>query len=736
MVACALACLILQGPTITRDAYGVPVVAANSWHDAFYGAGYAVAQDRLWQLENSRRLARGRMAEVFGSSFVASDREVLSFGYTDAELQTQFDRLPAKAKEAFEAYAEGVNAWIKQASADKALPKGYEDAGFKPEPWTVLDSAAVTVRLFQLFGRGGAGEVRNYALYQYLNSRANLKGKVLDVIDDLAWFDDPRSIPTVTPADDPLAKTHPKFNFPTRAQTEAHLQGLPAANLMELLPGIRLASMETSRAAADRVSVASKLGSYAVVVSKERSSVGYPLLLSAPQMGFRNPSVVHEIAIRAPGLAIAGMDVPGVPGVAIGMTPRLAWGLTSGVSDTEDIVYAKAEGNSYLVDGVKRPFETVPFTLNVKGGTPITVTQTRTEDGPVVIRSQSGYVFSRRSAYRMRELQSIEATMGIWTATNSNDAKAALSRATMNFNAFFATASGEIGYWHVGSIPRRAAGFDPRFPIPAGSAGKWDGFVPFEQLPHMLNPQSGLIANWNNKPASWWPNQDTPVWGRIFRNEALLGTLTGSKLGVSDLERAAWTIARTDPNAPHFLPWLAKAPLAEDLPARLLRGWDGRTVEDSQGALLMQQTLASLREEIFLPVTGNFVTPENFNLVVQPSLILNALEGQTKFPYLLGRKPDQVVASAFEKAVAKLSQRSPNPLDWRYASGKIAVDGQPPIPYSDRGTYIQIVELGVLPRGRNVVTPGVAEAGPHSQDQVPLARAWTYKPMAKLDGGS
>ena len=76
MVACALACLILQGPTITRDAYGVPVVAANSWHDAFYGAGYAVAQDRLWQLENSRRLARGRMAEVFGSSFVAFAAEI------------------------------------------------------------------------------------------------------------------------------------------------------------------------------------------------------------------------------------------------------------------------------------------------------------------------------------------------------------------------------------------------------------------------------------------------------------------------------------------------------------------------------------------------------------------------------------------------------------------------------------------------------------------------------------
>src|ERR1035437_3864557 len=125
MVQFALALVLLQGPSpIERDAYGVPNIYASTWEDAFYYAGYAVAEDRLWQLETSRRVARGRMAEVFGPNYVASDREILQTFYTDQELQKQFDDMTSRAKSAVTQYARGVNAYIEEAKKKGKPPPG------------------------------------------------------------------------------------------------------------------------------------------------------------------------------------------------------------------------------------------------------------------------------------------------------------------------------------------------------------------------------------------------------------------------------------------------------------------------------------------------------------------------------------------------------------------------------------------------------------------------------------
>lgn len=726
--------VLAQGPVgLTRDAYGVPAIRAATPAAAFRLAGYACAEDRMWQLENSRRLARGKMAEVFGKAFVASDKEILQVFYTDEELAAQLTLLSPEAQTAFRSYAEGVNDFL----AKGKLPSGYAENGFKPEPWTPVDSMAIGVRMWQLFGRGGAGELRNWSLLQYANGQPNLKGSALDLLDDFAWINDRGSPPTVTSSADDI-EDKPTFFQPKRADTERHLAGLPNVSLLELLPGIRLASREASGLVADARNVASKTGSYAVVVSPARSGLGYPLLLSAPQMGFRNPSVVYELAIMTPEFSVAGMCVPGLPGIAIGHTKDLAWGLTSGVADTDDIVYAKLDGPAhYLVDGVKKPLTVIERTLKVKGEADQKVTQTRTEFGPVVVKSSSGYVFSRRSSYAQREMESYQGLYDLAKAKSVAQVEAAMSKATMNFNFFYALKSGEIGYRYLGLVPKRADGWDPRLPIPAGKDADWQGFVPYAQMPQLRNPQSGLIANWNNKPAVWWPNGDTPVWGRVFRISSLMETLLTPKVNVTDLETAAWLIARKDYNYSDFrslFGQIDETGLSANalMAARFLKNWDGRNVEGSQGALIFARWLEALREEIFLAKTGNFISMDNFRQVLQPTLILNALEKRTKLDYLGSRTSPQLVTTALFKAVERLESQAggrPNPLDWRYQANRIMGD----IPYSDRGSYIQIIELGAAIRGRNIVTPGVAETGPHSQDQAPLARAWMYKNMNILD---
>lgn len=718
MLASLLAVSFLQGPAlsgITRDNYGVPHIKASSWGDAFELAGYAVACDRLWQMENSRRLARGKMAEVFGKSFEASDRDVLRSAYTDDELQAQFDKMPAPIREAFTRYADGINRFI----AEGKLPDGYKSSGFEPEKWSVLDSAAISVRFLQTFGRGGAGEVRNMALYGYLQSQNPVKGKELDVFDDFAWQNDPRALTTATPQEDPLAKNPPKFPSLTRAISEKHLASLPKANLLELLPALRVAQREESTRVAELVASPFKSGSYCVVVGPTRSANGKPILLSAPQMGFRSPSIVHEMSIEAPGIRAVGMDLPGVPGILIGHTDHLAWGLTTGVADTEDIMYAKQVGDAYQYGSSTKPLKIVDFTLKTKEGVSTTVTQTRTEFGPVILKLGSGTIFARKSSFWQRELESFAAVFDLYSAKNAKDVQASIQKATLNFNFFYATTGGDIGWHYAGNVPLRAEGLDPRFPTLLTPETDWKGYVPKDKMPFLANPKSGLIYNWNNKPTTWWPNWDTPVWGRIFRNEVLAHQLTKPKLNVSDVEMAAWQIARHDYNWSYFKGILAASGNPD------LASFDGRILEGSISARLYSLFFDALREELFSGHIGNLISPDIFRTAVQPTVMLDALEGRTRFNYLAGRKKEDIVKAALAKA---LERRGTDETKWRYTAPRMNIS-EPPIPYSDRGTYIQIVELLSRPSGRNVLPPGVAETGPHSQDQSPLSRAWTYKPM-------
>jgi penicillin amidase len=707
--------------SITRDSYGVPYVKAATWAEAFQAMGRVAAEDRLWQMEMSRRVSRGRLAEVVGSSAVASDKEVLKFAYTDDELNGMITKLAPRVQEAYTAYAVGVNETIEARRTAGTLPKGYADNGFAPEPWTPIDSAAIAVRLIRQFGTGGAGELRNTALLMYLDGQ-KVKEQKLDVMDDLAWQLDKDSTPTVSAADDPLAKTHPKFFNPTRSDTEKHLASLPKPGLFELIPALRMVEDTDSDTIAANLGVPYKMGSYALVVGPERSRTGVPLLLTAPQMGHSAPSVVHEISIDCPEYRVAGIDVPGVPAVVIGNTPTLAWGLTSGVADIEDIFVTP-------IDQAKITTET--FTRKVKGGADFTVVQERTQLGFVALKSVAAKaVYSRHSTLHFNELRSAASVLDASQARNADEIDRAMDINAASFNLFYAFTNGDFGWRYCGQVPVRADGLDPRLPTADEPQNRWKGVLRPEQMPHVRNPKAGLIGNWNNKPAEWWPNFDTPVWGSIFRNQVLLDTLPSGKLGRRDLEMAAWSIARRETNSnAAFQPMFAAALKGDNSPAALqLSNWDGWSVDGSIGAAIYDVAVQELRKEMFEPQIGNLLDPSLFAQAVQPSLMMKALQGKTKFDWLAGRSADDHLRAAFAAAVATLSKNGDVSL-WAYRPGGIGVPGQKPIPYSNRGTYIQITELLRTPVARSVASPGIAEEGEHAADQADLARAWTFKQM-------
>lgn len=721
-----------------RDAYGVPQVRASSLASVYEGMGYAVAEDRLWQMELSRRIARSRMAEIMGSSALASDIATYKMGYSDAELSAMLKGLKPETQQAFTSYAKGVNALIAAQTKSGTLPPGYAQYGIKPEPWTTLDSAAVGVRLARLFGTGGAGELRNYLLKTYLQGQ-KVGPKALDAVDDLAWFNDPDSPTTVATEDDPLAKAHPVFNAPSRSQTEAHIRALPPSSLFELLPATQLASLEDTRRVAEANNVLFKTGSYAIVVSGKRSASGKPMLLGGPQMGHTIPSVVHEVSLQAPGLRVTGMNVPGIPGVLIGHTPDLAWTFTSGVADVTDIFYTKKSGEAgYLVDGKTLPVVHDQRKINVRGAESVIVERTRTKYGPVVLDSKIGNtLYSQRSTFWKRELIGIEGIYGLTKAKTSAEAIRSSKLSPLSFNFFFATRSGEIGWRYCGLVPLRAPGLDTRFPTPGDAQHDWRGLISADQMPYVINPQSGLITNWNNKPAAWWPNWDTPVWGKHFRVAALRQNLPSSMLKAADLEKAIWSIARQDEGSwRSFMPLIrralssAKLTGTERLAANLLVNFNGWLTEGSRTATIYTSLISELRQALFVPYTGNFLTAANLNLVVQTSPLDHALNGRTKVNYLNGRTADEVILEAFKRATKSLSARNPDPMKWLYNPGVIRSPEGPNVPYVNRGTYIQILEAQANGwRARSVAEPGVSERGSHSADQMQLARDWSYKPM-------
>jgi penicillin G amidase len=157
---------------IQRDRFGVPHVFANSERALFYGNGYAVAQDRLWQMERYRRDGRGEMAEIDPKA-LARDRDVRKLGYTETERQQRFDQLTARHQLQIRAYIDGVNAWMTEAAASGRLPEGYSQNRIKPAPFRVTDSVATSDLMSQRFGSGGGAELRNQ---RYLNKLKNKFG--------------------------------------------------------------------------------------------------------------------------------------------------------------------------------------------------------------------------------------------------------------------------------------------------------------------------------------------------------------------------------------------------------------------------------------------------------------------------------------------------------------------------------------------------------------------------------
>ena len=711
------------GVRIVRDSFGIPSVTGDTEADMWWGAGYAIAQDRLFELELFRYATTGRLSEIGGKERLDDDRVVRQDFYTPAELDAQFNRLPASFQRRFFDYRDGVNAWIRHVNQDpRDLPGEFPATGRQMQPWSVRDSAAIGVYLARTIPTNADPEgleLANMRLAQLSGRRA------LNALVPLRTRGALATIP-------PREGRFPSQPGRTRRQERAALRR--SLRFVRDLPFPRAAetfsaSTRSSAALAPRVG-----GSYMFAV-RGRGRRAY--LYNGPQLGFTAPERVVELELHAPGFDVRGLTAPGAPVIGGGYNRRIAWGITTGASDMDDL-YAErlvpGQPEKYFFRGRVQTMDCRDETIRymdppsnlLGGGAPergqVERRLCRTLHGPVEARA-GGVAYARRYSLWGRELESLAGVDALNRASSVREVDRAVRRMTWNENIMAADDRGNIGYWHPGLFPRRPRGFDERLPYPGTGEAEWGGIRSRARIPAVINPRQRWLANWNNVPSvDWSPGDGTArkrMDGPFFRVGLLFRVVRRlarrpSFRGTEDVIRVAGTTAQQFPIA---RPRLVRAQRgarggAATVLDALLR-WDGsyhRTASDGKvdpGVAAWDEFRAAAGRIALAPLGpgARWAAHENVLLGLFPGYhtaapfhYFDATHFESYGLRTLSRAGyRRAAAAAFDRLVRRFGSGSPT--RWReprrmYDFEGLAGAQPPPLPFFDRGTYEQIVEMG------------------------------------------
>jgi penicillin amidase len=742
------------GVTIIRDERGVPHVHAATLSALFYGVGWAQGQDRLWQAETLRRAATGTLAEWFGPGSVASDVQArLILGPASRRAALLASASP-EVKVIFDSFAAGMNAWIAEATAKGKLPMEYAAFGVAPRTWTVDDSMAVYMLLGSRFGWFGSDELDNAMAYADLVARLG-PAEGARVFADTHWLEDP-SASTTDPGGPGGSQQRPRgqaVRLPDGFETAARQVRARREAVDEALSqiGLRWGHM-----------------SNAVVIGPRLSADGEPLLMGGPQMGYSAPQINHEMGLHGAGFEVTGMEIAGWPLIPIGVGRDYAWTLTSGGTDNSDIFALELNPENpgqYRYQGAWRDLDCRGETIPVAGATAVSQTLCRSVQGPV-IAAAGGTAYAFANSTFGEEMTSFEAWVSLGRVRTFADFRRRVSEVAYNFNVFYADAAGNIAHFHAGKIPVRAPGANALFPQPGDGSSAWQGTIPFDAMPHSVNPEQGWLANWNNKPGPNWPNTSAGFWdwGPVHRVNTLRGILRQVPPRSATLETLAAVNRRAgltaDSPSGSADTVVVSTMLGEMLDAvdtsadprlpgavALLRGWDWLQADDD-GDGRYDSPAVAVFGTWWAKIVASVLSPEmgpNADPTVCGNVIFRLLEGdKAALPvqggYLGQRSIGAALTDALRDALDGLAVQygSADVSTWLQKRSEIfwvpgGIGTVPNTLWMNRGTYNQLVHLGEGKnlRALNVIAPGQSGdfRSPHFADQLPLYETWTYKPM-------
>jgi penicillin amidase len=608
--------------TVRRDARGVPYIQASTLDDLVLAQGYVTAQDRLWQMDALRRDSAGDLAEILGSSFLAHDRaqRILQIR---ASAERTLAVLPPDQLHWLEQYAKGVNASI--ADQTPHLPLEFRILRYQPAPWTPRDSLLIGLSMFQKLGTTYTEKLAREAV------SARLPPNLLaDLYPVGSWRDHPpgQTHDLTIPQDEieqiPLDESQSRLASPEHATDLLQaLANIPGANPCE----------------------ACTAGSNNWAVSADHSTTGKPILANDTHLPHTIPGIWYETDLEGPsGFHAAGVSIPGTPFVEIGHNAHIAWGMTVLGGDSQDLYVEHLRGSGasteyQTADGTWHPVLHRTEHIHVRNRADVTLDIQLTRHGATDIPIISPMFHGEQRAIALRwtiyDPQVLSAPFyDLNAATDWPTFSAALARyGGPPMNLLYADDQGHIAFHAIGKLPLR--GTDPTQPQPISpiptdatasdaATHEWSGYIPYDQLPSVLDPPEGILATANARTT---PDHYTiPItlnWAAPYRNERIWKLLAAKPrfspedmLAIqtdvySDLdkviaERLAYALDHaTDHPAPD-----GKRRTSLDLrrlhqAADILRTWNGKVDADAPAPAIVDAARAALWPILLAPHLGN-----------------------------------------------------------------------------------------------------------------------------------
>lgn len=485
---------------IRRDAYGVPHIYSGTDAGVIFGAGYAVAADRNLLLDLARDSGIASAIDLPGAPGIR-----LLLGLYDYEPTAKLRRRVRRQQDAalraagphglqvlrdIDTYLVGINLWY-----DRNRPDARQ--------FDRADIYAFNAIKAQFLGQGGGGEVPNALFLDAARDRFGAR-RGSAVYQDLRQRNDPETSTTTQ----------------RRARYQTRVSARRPKGLVRLEQGSFKASdveLPGDDAAAAAIPARTK-ASNVLLVSGARSATGTPILVGGPQIGYNYPGLTLEMGLYGPTIRARGATSAPFPGyMLIGRAQSSAWTLTSADGDIVDTYAERLCGGSrtkYRYKGRCRRMQRVNAGTIAKGGETVKARFRRTVHGSVigyarVAGSRRTVALSQRRSTAGREAtdQIFFQQLTYGKVRSAADFVRAAAATPQTFNSFFASDK-EIGFVTTGRLPLRPRGVNGDLPVDGRGRYEWRGYLRASRHPHDINPSSGLLVNWNNKPAKGFPAAD------------------------------------------------------------------------------------------------------------------------------------------------------------------------------------------------------------------------------------
>ena len=575
---------------VTRDAHGVPAIEAATLEDLFLAQGYVTAQDRLWQMDVMRRFGAGELSEILGEDTLRIDREQRILGLRAAAGKSLLLASP-RDRTYFEAYARGVNAFIE--SHPSGLPIEFRILKYKPKPWQAEDSIVIANQMVKDL---------NYYTFGDTLAREKILARLgpeltADLYVNRSWHDRP---PAVMREDLNDEQNQGDSNSNDEEDED---EGPDNAVTQHRGTAWEIWAQRTPEAAN---------GSNNWVVSGAHTVTGKPLLSNDMHLGHQMPNLWYEAHLKSGSLDVAGVTLPGMPYVIVGHNQRIAWGFTNvGPTVTDAFIENfNAAGAYQTPEGWQQP-EHRQEVIHVKGQPDVTLDVKITRHGPIITDILPGE--TRQMALRWTLYDDLHMMFfDLDVAQNWDEFRKAFSQLDApGQNVVYADVDGNIGYQATGHVPIRAAG-DGSLPVSgADDAHEWKGYIPFDKLPSIYNPPSGVIATANARiTPDGYPYSISAHWEAPWRTERIYHVLeSGRKFGPGDMlalendihsENDLFAAERFVYAVDHAAKPSARAKQA----AEFMRNWDGRMLASSAAPTLAVRSAQELTRLLLEPGLG------------------------------------------------------------------------------------------------------------------------------------